>query len=97
PGTTSHATPGEPGMGGGALPTHELTAWSHATLTQAKSDASRLGRQMEELYRDVQSYVHRQDHTPSAWPVSGRITSGFGERVHPITQSRSLHEGIDIA
>ncbi|MBI2843767.1 MAG: peptidoglycan DD-metalloendopeptidase family protein [Armatimonadetes bacterium] len=30
-------------------------------------------------------------------PVSGRITSRFGYRVHPITGVRSLHRGVDLA
>lgn len=30
-------------------------------------------------------------------PVSGRITSRFGYRIHPITRSQSLHTGVDIA
>lgn len=30
-------------------------------------------------------------------PVSGTITSPFGERVHPITGTKSFHNGVDIA
>ena len=30
-------------------------------------------------------------------PVSGRITSPFGYRIHPITGNKSFHTGIDIA
>ncbi|MCS7301605.1 MAG: peptidoglycan DD-metalloendopeptidase family protein [Fimbriimonadales bacterium] len=30
-------------------------------------------------------------------PVEGRITSGFGMRVHPIFKVRKMHTGIDIA
>lgn len=30
-------------------------------------------------------------------PVSGRITSRFGYRIHPVTRSHSLHTGVDIA
>lgn len=30
-------------------------------------------------------------------PVIGKITSKFGERIHPITKKKSFHNGIDIA
>ncbi len=29
-------------------------------------------------------------------PVSGKVTSGFGQRVHPITGERKLHDGTDF-
>lgn len=32
-----------------------------------------------------------------AWPVRGRVSSGFGTRMHPILRERRLHAGIDIA
>ena len=34
-----------------------------------------------------------------SWPVDpeARVTSGFGHRIHPVLQTRKLHEGIDIA
>jgi murein DD-endopeptidase MepM/ murein hydrolase activator NlpD len=31
------------------------------------------------------------------WPVSGRITSNFGWRTHPIKKTRLFHNGLDIA
>jgi murein DD-endopeptidase MepM/ murein hydrolase activator NlpD len=30
------------------------------------------------------------------WPVSGRVSSGFGPRMHPILRERRFHAGIDI-
>lgn len=35
--------------------------------------------------------------TPSIWPVSGAVTSGFGWRNSPWGDGRELHPGIDIA
>ncbi len=33
-----------------------------------------------------------------AWPVeNARITSGFGERTHPVLGTRKLHNGVDLA
>nr|WP_282706850.1 peptidoglycan DD-metalloendopeptidase family protein [Natroniella acetigena] len=31
------------------------------------------------------------------WPVEGRITSGFAWRVHPVSNQRQFHSGLDIA
>ncbi len=31
-----------------------------------------------------------------AWPVAGRITSGFGVRVHPILRFARFHRGVDF-
>lgn len=30
-------------------------------------------------------------------PASGRVASGFGYRIHPITRTRRMHSGVDIA
>ncbi len=42
-------------------------------------------------------YKRRYDHTPTIWPLEGRITSRFGPRTHPITKKPDHHTGIDIA
>ncbi|MGM0410711.1 MAG: LysM peptidoglycan-binding domain-containing protein, partial [Bacillota bacterium] len=31
------------------------------------------------------------------WPVMGRISSGYGYRIHPIKKERAFHSGIDLA
>lgn len=39
----------------------------------------------------------RQASTPTIWPASGEVTSGFGYRSSPWGWSREFHPGIDIA
>ncbi len=54
--------------------------------------------QEAEVTRILESY--RYGNAPSgkfAWPVAGRITSGFGYRIHPIFGVRRFHTGIDLA
>ena len=34
---------------------------------------------------------------PTLWPVEGRVTSSFGERMDPINSEGAFHTGIDIA
>ncbi len=35
--------------------------------------------------------------TPTIWPVTGRISSHYGNRMDPFTGDRELHMGVDIA
>jgi murein DD-endopeptidase MepM/ murein hydrolase activator NlpD len=41
--------------------------------------------------------VHTLRNGILRWPVLGRISSGFGWRIHPIFRTREFHTGIDIA
>lgn len=38
-----------------------------------------------------------QTNIPSIWPVRGRLTAGFGERLDPLDGEGAFHAGVDIA
>ncbi len=40
--------------------------------------------------------IGRPSDAAMMWPVAGRITSGFGYRIHPILRFARLHKGIDF-
>jgi murein DD-endopeptidase MepM/ murein hydrolase activator NlpD len=70
--------------------------------TANKNALIRMEKELEikeaEVTRILESY--RYGTAPSgkfAWPVAGRITSGFGYRIHPIFRVRRFHLGIDLA
>ena len=44
---------------------------------------------------DAASLSQRSD-AGMTWPVAGRITSGFGYRIHPILRFARLHKGVDF-
>jgi len=71
------------------------TTANKKALMQMEKD---LKVQEAEVTRILESYKYGS--APSgkfAWPVAGRIISGFGYRIHPIFGVRRFHSGIDIA
>jgi murein DD-endopeptidase MepM/ murein hydrolase activator NlpD len=62
-----------------------------------------LKKQVAETIRsvsEIRKYIEEEKNvyraTPTGWPVKGQISSGFGQREHPITGIYALHSGIDI-
>lgn len=76
-----------------------------------KPDIQQLARSVEQLRQEMQireasltnlrdtiaAKRAKQASTPSIWPTSGEITSGFGYRNSPWGWSREFHPGVDIA
>jgi|WetSurMetagenome_2_1015567.scaffolds.fasta_scaffold00055_40 murein DD-endopeptidase MepM/ murein hydrolase activator NlpD len=62
-------------------------------LRQARLEDTTFGSMTSQVNRRFIQWSQR----PAVAPVGGRITSGFGYRVHPFTGDNVFHEGIDIS
>ncbi|MCT4564192.1 MAG: M23 family metallopeptidase [Maledivibacter sp.] len=51
----------------------------------------------DEFAKEVEKQLKYLDAVPDSWPVIGKITSKFGYRIHPISNRRQFHKGLDIA
>ena len=58
-------------------------------------------RAREKSFAEIKKYVDRKrsmlSAKPTAWPVRGWISSGFGSRVSPLSGEKGYHGGVDIA
>lgn len=77
--------------------TDDLAAAALATVTMLADELPMRFQELETLRESVLARNHRLAHTPSVWPASGRVSSEYGSRRHPITGNVQLHAGIDIA
>ncbi|MGI5852784.1 MAG: peptidoglycan DD-metalloendopeptidase family protein [Bacillota bacterium] len=53
-------------------------------------------KSVNKLVVDLKNTINTLDHTPSVWPVSGKITSNFGTRKDPFTGVLKTHKGLDL-
>ncbi len=73
-------------------------------LQQMRTDVERLQSEaisreesLSELEKLLQIKKEMLVHTPSIWPATGWVTSGFGFRTDPFTGLTQMHEGLDIS
>lgn len=74
-----------------------LTRKLHSHIQQLDEDISIEKEVSKELLAEIERQRSLMAHTPSAWPMRGWITSGFGWRNSPFTGKKEFHKGIDIA
>jgi len=97
PPETDAAEPSDPHA---ALADDELSA----AISRIEQRAQRLSSLLPERRASLESLVagleDRREQlaaTPSIWPTTGYVTSGYGFRTSPFTGRRQFHAGIDIA
>ena len=76
----------------------DRAAWERA-FAELEQDS----REIETMLQRLQKTPEGKERSTKAWtgkfrmPVSGRISSSYGYRRHPIYKVRKLHTGLDIA
>src|SRR5690554_454925 len=69
----------------------------NTNLDFVEKELEKSEERLDKLSADLRAFNKELDYTPTIWPVYGRITSGFGYRIHPISRKHDFHRGIDIA
>ncbi|HON42672.1 MAG TPA: M23 family metallopeptidase [Bacillota bacterium] len=75
----------------------ELAVAASEALARLSELTNSTQKDMYSLRSSATQYRNKLNHTPSIAPTKGKITSGYGNRLHPILRVRRLHEGVDIA
>jgi len=63
-------------------------------LVQINELNKQTSAQLSESEMKLADYIQS---LPTLWPVSGNITSGYGERYDPYNNAKRFHDAIDIA
>ena len=98
----------EMGIGGPVMPGQIdrdiIDSYSGKAISSVEEKLSQLERKLQLDNNSLSSIKNvlslRRDvinRTPSILPTCGRITSGFGWRMHPILLKKEFHRGLDIA
>lgn len=61
-----------------------------------KSQLTLSMNKVEEIRRYLSTQKDIYEATPKGLPAGGRISSGYGMRIHPITRRMDFHSGLDI-
>ncbi|WP_243545994.1 M23 family metallopeptidase [Pseudodesulfovibrio tunisiensis] len=69
----------------------------HEFLRQLNVEARLEEVRQQEIVHTLRNNQNILESTPSIWPTSGWVTSGFAWRTSPFTGKREFHKGIDIS
>ncbi|QJB57944.1 M23 family metallopeptidase [Pseudodesulfovibrio sp. zrk46] len=69
----------------------------HEFLRQLNVEARLEEVRQQEIMHTLRNNQNILEATPSIWPTSGWVTSGFAWRTSPFTGKREFHKGIDIS
>jgi len=69
----------------------------HEFLRQLNVEARLEEVRQQEILHTLRNNKNILEATPSIWPTSGWVTSGFAWRTSPFTGKREFHKGIDIS
>jgi murein DD-endopeptidase MepM/ murein hydrolase activator NlpD len=72
-------------------------AATEAALAALEHRSDRLDHDLNRVSARIEENLRQLSATPSIWPVTGILTSGFGWRRDPITGQRAFHAGVDIS
>jgi murein DD-endopeptidase MepM/ murein hydrolase activator NlpD len=86
-----------PGLGGSTIDYRTADLVGRSSVENLKDRTAELESDLKLL----EQVAVRRDTiiraTPTIWPVAGRISSHYGNRMDPFTGDRELHMGVDIA
>jgi murein DD-endopeptidase MepM/ murein hydrolase activator NlpD len=68
----------------------------HALRTSALSGATMVGLTMGLTRNATTADWFKANSAPNLWPVEGRVTASFGERIDPFNGEGAFHSGVDI-
>ena len=67
-------------------PQHRLSPKSRYAIVELQQSLNSLQSELQQLIASI----------PTEWPATGKITSGVGDRVSPMTGRIEFHSGLDI-
>ncbi len=69
----------------------------HQDLDRLAAEATWQTTSLKQLEAHLEAQRVQLASTPAIWPVRGWLTSNFGPRVSPFTETTQMHDGLDIA